>query len=67
LVPIDTIKNIFEFGQGLTPPVAAGKWPFLGQVAPLFYKTPGNCWIFEFSQTISPGWVETKKKLLFDE
>jgi hypothetical protein len=50
LVPIDTIQNIFEFGQGLTPPVGARKWPFLGQVATLFYRTPGNCWIFGFSQ-----------------
>jgi hypothetical protein len=50
LVPIDTIQNIFEFSQGLTSPVGARKWPFLGQVAPLFYRTPGNCWIFGFSQ-----------------
>jgi hypothetical protein len=28
LVPIDTMQNIFEFGQGLTPPVGAQKWPF---------------------------------------
>jgi hypothetical protein len=49
LVPIDTKQNIFEFGQGL-PPVGARKLPFLGQVAPLFYGTPGNCWIFGFSQ-----------------
>jgi hypothetical protein len=50
LIPIDTIQNIFEFGQGLTPPVGAQKWPFLNQVALLFYRTPGNCWIFGFSQ-----------------
>jgi hypothetical protein len=49
LVPIDTIQNIFEFGQGLTAPVGAQKWPFLGQVVK-FYRTPGNCWIFGFLQ-----------------
>jgi hypothetical protein len=48
LVPIDAIQIFFEFGQGFTPPVGAQKWPFLGQVAPLFYRTPGNCWIFGF-------------------
>jgi hypothetical protein len=47
---MDTMQNIFEFGQGLTPPVGARKWQFLGQVAPLFYRTPENCWIFGFSQ-----------------
>jgi hypothetical protein len=67
LVSIDTIQNVFEFGQGLTLPVGARKWPFLSQVAPLFYKTPGNCWIVGFSPLISPEWVETKKKQLFDE
>jgi hypothetical protein len=60
LVPIDNIQNIFEFGQGLTSPVRVRKLPFLGQVAPLFCRTPGNCWIFGFSQWISPGWVKTK-------
>jgi hypothetical protein len=50
IVPKDIIQNIFEFGQGLTPPVGARKWPFLGQVAPFFYRTPGNFWIFGFSQ-----------------
>jgi hypothetical protein len=39
----------------------------LGQVAPLFYRMPGNCWIFGFSQWISQGWIETKKKQIFDE
>jgi hypothetical protein len=65
LVPIDTIQNIFGFGEGLNPPVGARKWPFLGQVAPLFHKTPGNCWISGFSQWFSPEWVETKKKNSF--
>jgi hypothetical protein len=57
----------FEFGQGLTLSVGARKLPFLGQVAPLFYRTPGNCWIFGFLQLISPGRVKTEKKQLFDE
>jgi hypothetical protein len=55
-----------NFGQDLTPAVGAQKWPFLGKVAPLFYRTPANCCIFGFSQWISPV-VETKKKQLFDE
>jgi hypothetical protein len=64
LVPIDTIQICFGFGQALTPPFGARKWSFLGQVAPLFYRTPRNGWIVGFSQQISPGWVETKKKWL---
>jgi hypothetical protein len=40
----------FEFGQGLTPPLGARKLPFSGQVAPVFYRTQGNGWIFGFLQ-----------------
>jgi hypothetical protein len=47
---VATIQNIFELGQGLTPPVGAQKWPFLGKVAPLLYRTPENGWIFGFLQ-----------------
>jgi hypothetical protein len=60
LVSIDTIQNNFEFGPGLTLPVGARKWPFLGQVESLFYRTPGNYLRF-FTMNQSRG-VETRKK-----
>jgi hypothetical protein len=45
LVPYKIFLNLVK----VDPPVGARKWPFLDQVAFLFYRTPENCWIFGFS------------------
>jgi hypothetical protein len=53
----DIIQNIFEFGQGLTPPVGAQKWAFLSKVAPLFYMNELMLFIDSF---VPPGVSKTE-------
>jgi hypothetical protein len=63
-VLIDTIRNIFDFGQGLTPPV--GPQLFLMKKLPSFtfvLQKTVDLRLFKYEQS---GWVKPNKILLFD-